>query len=63
MAPEDRKKIYLEYLRMKISEKDWHGVADCAMDLRELDVEIRMKDRHDISTNRANLGNESKEND
>lgn len=42
MTPQERKKIYLEYLKMKIAEEDWHGVADCAMDLREIEVEIKM---------------------
>lgn len=42
MSPQERKKIYLEYLRMKLEEGDYHGVADCAMDLRELEVELRL---------------------
>lgn len=37
-----RRRIYKEYLLMKFAEADWHGVADCAMDLRELDVETKM---------------------
>ena len=41
-SPQERKAIYLEYLKLKIAEEDWHGVADCAMGLRELEVEIRM---------------------
>lgn len=36
---QEKKTSYLTYLQLKISEEDWHGVADCAMDLRELDVE------------------------
>lgn len=40
MTPQERKAIYLEYLKMKIAEQDWHGVADCAMDLREIEVEM-----------------------
>lgn len=38
----ERKKLYLEYLKLKVAESDWHGVADCAMDLRELEVEMKM---------------------
>lgn len=30
-----------EYLKVKMSEEDWHGVADAAMDLREIEVEIK----------------------
>lgn len=26
---------------MKVDREDWHAVADAAMDLRELEVEIR----------------------
>lgn len=28
------------YLRLKTDERDWHGVADAAMDLRDLESEI-----------------------
>lgn len=35
-----RRKLYRKYLIMKVAEEDWHGVADAAMDLRELDVAI-----------------------
>lgn len=37
-SPERRRTMYVEYMRMKIHECDWHGVADCAMDLRELEA-------------------------
>lgn len=30
-----------QYLDIKAKEKDWHGVADCAMDLREMEVELK----------------------
>lgn len=38
-------KTTVEYLLMKIEQKDWHGVADAAMDIRDLiaahpDVEL-----------------------
>lgn len=36
-----RRKILIDYLRMKIEMQDWHGVADAANDLRELDAEYR----------------------
>jgi len=35
-----RYKTYQEYLMMKVKERDWHGVADCAMDLRELEAKF-----------------------
>lgn len=28
------------YLRMKTTCEDWHGVADAAMDLREVDAKL-----------------------
>jgi hypothetical protein len=28
-----------DYLRLKVCEQDWHGVADAAMDLRDLESE------------------------
>jgi hypothetical protein len=33
-----RRVQYVEYLKMKVETEDWHGVADAAMDLRELDA-------------------------
>lgn len=39
MTHDEQRDIYLRYLQMKIEQRDWHGVADCAMDLRELEVE------------------------
>lgn len=31
----------VEYMRSCMEREDWHGVADAANDLRELDAEIR----------------------
>jgi hypothetical protein len=33
-----QKDILLEYLQVMIALEDWHGVADVAMDLRELEA-------------------------
>lgn len=38
LAPEDRRSTLIEYLKMKVEEADWHGVADAACDLRELEA-------------------------
>jgi hypothetical protein len=35
---EVQKQILLEYLQVMIAIQDWHGVADVAMDLRELEA-------------------------
>ena len=36
-----QKEILKEYLQVMVALEDWHGVADVAMDLRELEA------RHD----------------
>jgi hypothetical protein len=33
-----QKEILLEYLHVMIANEDWHGVADMAMDMRELEA-------------------------
>ena len=34
--------VLINYLFMKQQSEDWHGVADAAMDLRELDVRLKV---------------------
>lgn len=41
---EIQKGILLEYLQVMIALQDWHGVADLAMDLRELEARQHKKD-------------------
>ena len=38
---EVQKAILLEYLQVMIALQDWHGVADVAMDLRELEAKYK----------------------
>jgi hypothetical protein len=38
LTHQQRFEVFLQYLQMKIQERDWHGVADCAMDMRELEA-------------------------
>lgn len=33
-----QKEILMEYLQVMIANEDWHGVADMAMDMRELEA-------------------------
>jgi len=40
-----RIRLMVEYLRLKVAERDWHGVADAAMDLRELEATRRERAR------------------
>lgn len=35
-----RRKRMVDYLLLKVDEADWHGVADAAMDIREIEAEI-----------------------
>lgn len=42
MAPQETKKTLLEYLKMKVTQEDWRSVADAAMDLREIEVALRL---------------------
>lgn len=37
---EERRQKMLDYLNLKVSEQDFHGVADAAMDLRDIDSEL-----------------------
>jgi hypothetical protein len=30
----------IDYLQLKVTQADWHGVADAAMDIRELQAKI-----------------------
>ena len=32
----------IDYLQLKLEQEDWHGVADAAMDLREIDAKIEV---------------------
>jgi hypothetical protein len=32
------KQVMIEYLLLKIRQEDWHGVADAAMDIREMEA-------------------------
>lgn len=35
-----KRKTMIEYLTLKVDGEDWHGCADAANDLREMDIEI-----------------------
>ena len=39
-----QKAVLLEYLQVMIALQDWHGVADVAMDLRELEARYNNKE-------------------
>lgn len=42
MSIDDRIALMIDYLKMKTELGDWHGVADAAMDLRELELAKKM---------------------
>lgn len=35
-----RKEGMVRYLLLKVDEEDWHGVADAAMDIREIEAQM-----------------------
>lgn len=37
-----RRESLKNYLLMKVDAGDWHGVADAAMDLREIEVQLQL---------------------
>jgi hypothetical protein len=38
MSPVEQRKVYVDYLIMKVQQADWHGVSDAANDIRELEA-------------------------
>ena len=34
------RRVHINYLQTKVDNEDWHGVADAANDLREIDQRI-----------------------
>lgn len=43
MSPQEKRRILVEYLKMKTDDYDWHAVSDAANDLREVEVALRME--------------------
>lgn len=41
MTLDEKRSTLIAYLRLKVEEEDWHGVADAACDLREVEVARR----------------------
>lgn len=39
-----QKEVLLDYLQVMIALEDWHGVADVAMDLRELEAKHKKEE-------------------
>lgn len=37
---EERKDMMVKYMKLKMQEEDWHGVADAAMDIRDIESEL-----------------------
>jgi hypothetical protein len=42
---ETQRRVFLEYLQVMIAREDWHGVADLAMDMRELEA-MQLKEKN-----------------
>lgn len=43
MYLEEQIEIMIQYLRLKLQNRDWHGVADAAMDIRELEAKLSLQ--------------------
>lgn len=41
MKPIDKKRILVDYLKMKTEDGDWHAVSDAANDLREVEIHLQ----------------------
>lgn len=41
---EEQKIALIYYLKTKTQAEDWHGVADAAMDLREIEAKLEILD-------------------
>ena len=37
---EEQLEVLMKYLNLKVAVRDWHGVADAAMDIRELEARL-----------------------
>lgn len=49
-----QKEILLEYLQVKIAQEDWHGVADVAMDIREMEAATKTKEKENVEARGKN---------
>jgi hypothetical protein len=38
MSLDNAEEIMIQYLLLKVEQKDWHGVSDAANDLREMEA-------------------------
>ena len=54
MSPIQQRKVYVDYLLMKVQQADWHGVSDAANDLRELEARFPALKDEEIATNIQN---------
>lgn len=50
-----RRAVTIQDLLVKAENEDWHGVADAAMDLREIDAQVSMAAYHARQTTEAAL--------
>lgn len=42
---EDQLKILEEYLKVKLQQRDWHGVRDCCVDIEILEAIIKERQK------------------
>lgn len=41
----EKKQRLIQYMYDKINDEDWHGVADAAMDLREIEAKLSVLEK------------------
>lgn len=51
---EKRRASLIQYLLSKVDANDWHGVADAAMDLREIDAQLVLLEEMEIQNQSEN---------
>ncbi len=47
-----RRSVIISDLLCKVEAEDWHGVADAAMDLREIDAQLKVLNVDTVYTRR-----------
>ena len=45
MSLDNAEEIMIDYLLLKVQQKDWHGVSDAANDLREMEARKKEKEK------------------
>ena len=44
-----QKRVLVDYMQVKIEQEDWHGVADAAMDIREMEARKAVEQKNEVA--------------